>query len=87
MLVSVTAPPAWGQMIVTTTPASRDSQRQAAVKRNRRPMMLRSQAAGGTYEKQDGAVEKTRTSTGCPTATSTLRVYQFRHDRTKSRFV
>ena len=31
--------------------------------------------------KQDGAVEKTRTSTGCPTATSTLRVYQFRHDR------
>ena len=29
----------------------------------------------------DGAVEKTRTSTGCPTATSTLRVYQFRHDR------
>jgi hypothetical protein len=28
-----------------------------------------------------GAVEKTRTSTGCPTATSTLRVYQFRHDR------
>lgn len=30
----------------------------------------------------DGAVEKTRTSTGCPTATSTLRVYQFRHDRT-----
>jgi hypothetical protein len=30
-----------------------------------------------------GAVEKTRTSTGCPTATSTLRVYQFRHDRTR----
>ena len=29
-----------------------------------------------------GAVERTRTSTGCPTATSTLRVYQFRHDRT-----
>jgi hypothetical protein len=30
-----------------------------------------------------GAVEKTRTSTGfTPTATSTLRVYQFRHDRT-----
>lgn len=29
----------------------------------------------------NGAVEKTRTSTGCPTATSTLRVYQFRHDR------
>ena len=29
-----------------------------------------------------GAVEKTRTSTGLtPTATSTLRVYQFRHDR------
>ena len=29
-----------------------------------------------------GAVEKTRTSTGYyPTATSTLRVYQFRHDR------
>lgn len=32
-------------------------------------------------KKFDGAVEKTRTSTGCPTATSTLRVYQFRHDR------
>src|SRR5262245_66505671 len=31
---------------------------------------------------KSGAVEKTRTSTGCPTATSTLRVYQFRHDRT-----
>jgi hypothetical protein len=31
-----------------------------------------------------GAVERTRTSTGCPTATSTLRVYQFRHDRKKS---
>ena len=30
----------------------------------------------------ESAVEKTRTSTGCPTATSTLRVYQFRHDRT-----
>jgi hypothetical protein len=30
----------------------------------------------------DGAVEKTRTSTPCGTATSTLRVYQFRHDRT-----
>src|SRR3990167_11275590 len=30
----------------------------------------------------DGAVKRTRTSTGCPTATSTLRVYQFRHDRT-----
>ena len=29
-----------------------------------------------------GAVEKTRTSTGYyPTTTSTLRVYQFRHDR------
>jgi hypothetical protein len=29
-----------------------------------------------------GATEKTRTSTGYyPTATSTLRVYQFRHDR------
>jgi hypothetical protein len=28
-----------------------------------------------------GAVEKTRTSTSCDTATSTLRVYQFRHDR------
>jgi ribosomal protein L32E len=28
-----------------------------------------------------GAVEKTRTSTPCGTATSTLRVYQFRHDR------
>ena len=33
------------------------------------------------YRKANGAVEKTRTSTGCPTATSTLRVYQFRHDR------
>src|SRR5262249_49616096 len=31
--------------------------------------------------KQDGAVEKTRTSTGCPTPTSTRRVYQSRHDR------
>ena len=31
---------------------------------------------------QYGAVEKTRTSTPCGTATSTLRVYQFRHDRT-----
>ena len=31
---------------------------------------------------KSGAVEKTRTSTGCyPTAPSTLRVYQFRHDR------
>ena len=29
-----------------------------------------------------GAAERTRTSTGCPTATSTLRVYQFRHGRT-----
>src|SRR5690606_7645080 len=29
-----------------------------------------------------GAVEKTRTSTPCGTATSTLRVYHFRHDRT-----
>ena len=30
----------------------------------------------------DGAAEKTRTSTGyAPTATSTLRVYQFRHSR------
>jgi hypothetical protein len=33
------------------------------------------------FSKAFGAVEKTRTSTGCPTATSTLRVYQFRHDR------
>lgn len=34
------------------------------------------------YKEKDGAVEKTRTSTGYyPTATSTLRVYQFRHDR------
>ena len=31
---------------------------------------------------ENGAVEKTRTSTSCDTATSTLRVYQFRHDRT-----
>src|ERR1700704_3645340 len=35
-----------------------------------------------SWTKIVGAVEKTRTSTGCPTATSTLRVYQFRHDRT-----
>ncbi len=33
-------------------------------------------------KRKNGAVEKTRTSTGFPTATSTLRVYQFRHDRT-----
>ena len=33
-------------------------------------------------KRPDGAVKRTRTSTGCPTATSTLRVYQFRHDRT-----
>ena len=33
-------------------------------------------------QRESGAVEKTRTSTGCyPTAPSTLRVYQFRHDR------
>ncbi len=33
--------------------------------------------------KDVGAAEKTRTSTGYyPTATSTLRVYQFRHGRT-----
>ena len=32
---------------------------------------------------ESGAAEKTRTSTGVkPTATSTLRVYQFRHGRT-----
>ncbi len=30
---------------------------------------------------KSGAVEKTRTSMNCFTATSTLRVYQFRHDR------
>ena len=35
----------------------------------------------GSEQESAGAVEKTRTSTGCPTATSTLRVYQFRHDR------
>jgi hypothetical protein len=35
-----------------------------------------------SFGKVFGAVEKTRTSTGYyPTATSTLRVYQFRHDR------
>jgi hypothetical protein len=28
-----------------------------------------------------GAVKKTRTSTGCPAATSRQCVYQFRHDR------
>ncbi len=33
----------------------------------------------------NGAAERTRTSTGCPTATSTLRVYQFRHGRTPGR--
>jgi hypothetical protein len=31
--------------------------------------------------KENGAVERNRTFTGCPTATSTLRVYHFRHDR------
>ncbi len=36
---------------------------------------------GGRVDQENGAVEKTRTSTGCPTATSTLRVYQFRHNR------
>jgi hypothetical protein len=35
-----------------------------------------------SLSKATGAVEKTRTSTSCDTATSTLRVYQFRHDRT-----
>ncbi len=35
-----------------------------------------------TLWSENGAVEKTRTSTSCDTATSTLRVYQFRHDRT-----
>jgi hypothetical protein len=30
----------------------------------------------------NGAAKKTRTSMGCPTTTSTLRVYQFRHGRT-----
>ena len=34
---------------------------------------------------ENGAAERTRTSTGCPTATSTLRVYQFRHGRTPGR--
>lgn len=33
-------------------------------------------------KQKNGAVEKTRTSTDLSTATSTLRVYQFRHDRT-----
>jgi hypothetical protein len=41
------------------------------------------EAADFFSQDQDGAVEKTRTSTGYPTATSTLRVYQFRHDREK----
>jgi hypothetical protein len=40
---------------------------------------------GGRPWMLNGAVERTRTSTGCPTATSTLRVYQFRHDRKKPR--
>ena len=35
-----------------------------------------------TGSNRNGAVERTRTSTDCSTATSTLRVYQFRHDRT-----
>ncbi len=34
-----------------------------------------------------GAVKKTRTSTDCSTATSTLRVYQFRHNRTIKRSI
>ena len=46
-----------------------------------RPARPRAQAIRIVKE-GNGAVEKTRTSTGCPTATSTLRVYQFRHDRT-----
>ena len=50
-------------------------------------ILLRAEARCKSCEalsaKQDGAVEKTRTFTGCPTATSTLRVYQFRHDRTQ----
>ena len=38
--------------------------------------------AAGRACRMSGAVEKTRTSTGLsPTTTSTLRVYQFRHDR------
>jgi hypothetical protein len=41
-------------------------------------------AAEAADQACNGAVEKTRTSTGCPTATSTLRVYQFRHDRLES---
>ena|GEM_PF-2252940 len=37
---------------------------------------------GGSLRAFIGAAEKTRTSTGYyPTATSTLRVYQFRHGR------
>ena len=55
-----------------TIPAPDNTVRGSAEKTNRQ------QGA----EKMNGAVEKTRTSTGCPTATSTLRVYQFRHDRT-----
>ena len=34
-----------------------------------------------TLDLKSGAVERTRTSTSKLTATSTLRVYQFRHDR------
>ena len=52
------------------------------------PSDAKSPAEGGALQafplQRFGAVEKTRTSTGCPTATSTLRVYQFRHDRRKS---
>jgi hypothetical protein len=33
------------------------------------------------FDIRNGAVERTRTSTDCSTATSTLRVYQFRHNR------
>ena len=39
------------------------------------------ECAENAGEQESGAVERNRTFTGCPTATSTLRVYQFRHDR------
>src|SRR5690606_1679332 len=58
------------------TSLARDTRRHAHARTRRQLRVL------DDYRLEDGAVEKTRTSTGCPTATSTLRVYQFRHDRT-----
>ena len=47
--------------------------------------MINKSNTGGKGE--CGAVKKTRTSTDCSTATSTLRVYQFRHNRTAKRSI